>query len=1540
MPAKVILESSSLEVYTRTARRHQLLARISGQWIRVKATIFDNGIFMIRAVGGLSYEKVMPLRKEMTISVATVSGRPHCLIVKDGEHKRVLNCGTVDRRHEWQTTLMGACTRGNKKKKKQNVIRAAPVQKEPPRIIKKRSLESFLQWHEECFLYESFKRASKARRAWWRAMDAVAKQVLHRRHQAFGYSSFALIRLHRKILELDHGVTADIKRKARRILRVAIRELRDKKKPLSTWTDIVTKECNAKGVAIAPSPNSNTSSPTPTVSSTSGSGQKKKRWNQQHKLSRVQNESVFKEKMQGLLRRERVLPNLTRTLELIRRKDRSEFDLADSLRGLWVARCVRVLLNLPGGLAALLAMSQERGSLRRLLVAALLCRVPLLTVLVLEMLAAFAVLPGTEGTAVVTNVLAQLDRSAQWGRPLCSEYLLRASPEALRWSPQCPRNPPPFTALATLLADSPEHTCCPDLKGAVITLFAALCNSQTNRSAAQWVQTRIFLACRASLHIEATPTTKRSVPNPAVAKAKHSIIAEIAAKEASMSDSSPVPPNQVSSKTRARRRRATLGKKEDDDSTVGEDEDLHPCPPLLGALMIAKMQDDDVTKLYAMQLEHFLDGWDQRELDEADEIDELPIGSSDRIDLLAERIRRSALLLGRYLAVDDTLNALGLDLEHAAFLPFKSLIAASRAAADDSDEEDGRPRVALELSATAAAVARLRGEVTSFKPTRPRLESQSSETKGPALCDDPRYAKYFKMIKMHVPRMAVGAKMANEGLDPAVLDMDPLGPAPVDSPEKERPPVVEKTSPEPTTKAEPLDDESLGILPLGCGRAPTRKLRRAFFDVITDTEGTIWHDIHGLSSDSKQEEGPEEICFLSGEALDDLELVFGPTRREQLGRDQDEIQTPVQQVPINKRPSEKKEPLRNLVAEALGEKRAFALNLLYGSLRISNDECVNAVAALDPDDEVFVKHLPRLGTLYNIVGRKNELQRIETAAQEAGILTTSSIAPQQPHGLRRRSSSSGVQDPSPEGTTPQLEMKLDGLSDLMVSLIDRARRPRGKVRALWLYASVKDQCADIATKVKNFEAATKAVTKSESLKTILKVVLAVTNFLNHGTQRGQSRGIRVSALTKLRATKTTPAPKNESLSSNLMRSVSSTSSQLGESPPCKNLLQFVVRHAGVSAKDLKAEIPPSVLRTVYNGPQRSAIASQLDDLRTDRDDAANERAVLSREATHSGGETRQVAVAAAAAARMAHIVADVDDELEKLKNSFATMDDAVDAMLQSFGEPPTTFTATDWLKDLDTFISQYDVEYNDIRDHLARKERRDILAKKQQARATFLSSSPEKPPTTPTSSSEAPADDVPDDGKPVKEFDKFVENAARAALVDQTRYSSKLRSFATQADAHLTVLTEAVDCAECHDANSSTTPGAFAIHGTAWYCEYSLCLFPYCDFLAQVLTAGSSSPSPIPPIGKMTSVMKLLLITSNIPILLSLLPPSSRNLRCHIPLPRCFIVVGQREGHHVYCEVPQTAPKDHLHDRAHLSKISECQKFRQMNGLGVRFAFR
>lgn len=66
-------------------------------------------------------------------------------------------------------------------------------------------------------------------------------------------------------------------------------------------------------------------------------------------------------------------------------------------------------------------------------------------------------------------------------------------------------------------------------------------------------------------------------------------------------------------------------------------------------------------------------------------------------------------------------------------------------------------------------------------------ESMTSSSGELCLRDDPRYAKYFKLLKLGKPKEAIQADMIAEKIDPEILDMDPSKPLPPPVPLKEDP---------------------------------------------------------------------------------------------------------------------------------------------------------------------------------------------------------------------------------------------------------------------------------------------------------------------------------------------------------------------------------------------------------------------------------------------------------------------------------------------------------------------------------------------------------------------------------------------------------------------------------------------------------------------------------------------------------------------------------------------------------------------------------
>lgn len=172
----------------------------------------------------------------------------------------------------------------------------------------------------------------------------------------------------------------------------------------------------------------------------------------------------------------------------------------------------------------------------------------------------------------------------------------------------------------------------------------------------------------------------------------------------------------------------------------------------------------------------------------------------------------------------------------------------------------------------------------------------ASNESGPALKDDPKYSKYFKMLKMHVPKMAIAAKMAGEGLDAAVLDMDSNAPAPS----------AGASASKATSKTAELGP------PIGCARTPTKALRKLFVDVVGDVAGTVWDRI-----DLKTPR-------LDVDELADLEKHFGQPEKKSKLRSQDAAAAKVAAASdmVEASKNERKE-LRSIVTEAAGGKRDF-----------------------------------------------------------------------------------------------------------------------------------------------------------------------------------------------------------------------------------------------------------------------------------------------------------------------------------------------------------------------------------------------------------------------------------------------------------------------------------------------------------------------------------------------------------------------------------------------------------------------------------------
>ena len=84
-------------------------------------------------------------------------------------------------------------------------------------------------------------------------------------------------------------------------------------------------------------------------------------------------------------------------------------------------------------------------------------------------------------------------------------------------------------------------------------------------------------------------------------------------------------------------------------------------------------------------------------------------------------------------------------------------------------------KMGLPMGAVKNAMVRdeLDPKILDMDPEK-SLASQTGESAdtGPPMKEDPKYAKYFKMIKMGLPMGAVKNALIRDGLDPALMDLD------------------------------------------------------------------------------------------------------------------------------------------------------------------------------------------------------------------------------------------------------------------------------------------------------------------------------------------------------------------------------------------------------------------------------------------------------------------------------------------------------------------------------------------------------------------------------------------------------------------------------------------------------------------------------------------------------------------------------------------------------------------------------------------------
>eukprot|EP00750_Incisomonas_marina_P028252 INCI657.1.p1 GENE.INCI657.1~~INCI657.1.p1 ORF type:complete len:1732 (-),score=344.30 INCI657.1:1710-6905(-) len=430
--------------------------------------------------------------------------------------------------------------------------------------------------------------------------------------------------------------------------------------------------------------------------------------------------------------------------------------------------------------------------------------------------------------------------------------------------------------------------------------------------------------------------------------------------------------------------------------------------------------------------------------------------------------------------------------------------AAALDAQKNNSEAFDDPEQLAARRAAAAAIAARHGQsaATTPGPSSPSMKrtgSAGSPTSmssrhdvgdgGDSLCvgaasNGPDLSKYMRMLKMGLPRGAVEQKMRSDGLDPSLLDSEstsspaksgaPPPPPPAGlhggPPPPPAPGGIAGGPPGPPPPPPGVMGAALGgKKKKGTKKSKLRKLNWPMLDYC-ETPGTCWETIEKRA---KKGVGPSEATI----PTDQIDAIFTVKEKKKRKKGKGKGR--------GKKKLTKKGSRGGKKLELLDDKRAFQLNLALKKIaNISYDEL--AFAVLNADTKVLTPEL------------LETIKFMSPTTDEASII---------------------------EAWLQQPQNKVDDLDTPSKFMVTMRIVPRmgEKVHAIITQSNWKTTVADMQRDIKTVVTACDEMLTSEHMHGWLQLVLAVGNYLNEGTNRGNCVGFELQFLMNLRDVKVTEA---------------------------------------------------------------------------------------------------------------------------------------------------------------------------------------------------------------------------------------------------------------------------------------------------------------------------------------------------------------------------------------------------------------------------------
>ncbi|GMF25316.1 unnamed protein product [Phytophthora lilii] len=329
--------------------------------------------------------------------------------------------------------------------------------------------------------------------------------------------------------------------------------------------------------------------------------------------------------------------------------------------------------------------------------------------------------------------------------------------------------------------------------------------------------------------------------------------------------------------------------------------------------------------------------------------------------------------------------------------------------------------------------------------------------------EHPSYVKYFKLLKMGMPRPQLELKMSAESLDPKVLDTpdamipENLSPAAPKAPAK---PVV--TGP------------------------PKPKLRNLYWEAVKseETTGTIWEAFAKEEEEKKTEQsakpaGPPSVADLFAARAKQQPKPAAPKKDVVLDKFVDQLSDIFVNKPPKAKESEAKKPTKRRAptrVALIDAKRANNIGIMLARFRLPYYKLRNAVLLVDKE----LLSVERVSALLQFAPEDEELDAVRGYTGDPKLL----------------------------GDAEQYFREMLCIPRLTTRL--------QAIHATWQFDAYVEEQRKLMESVSN---ACRELQDCEPLKEIFRVVLSLGNALNDGTSRGGAKGFRLNILLKLNQVK-------------------------------------------------------------------------------------------------------------------------------------------------------------------------------------------------------------------------------------------------------------------------------------------------------------------------------------------------------------------------------------------------------------------------------------